>query len=87
MKLGTDSFTFASPSEVAGMRCGCSEERSLEVCVSEDVGGDSEKPPKVSSVSKCVNRTSRATVTAPRPGESTIRDFQVALKSSTVAKL
>ena len=31
MKLSTHSLTFTSPAEVAGMRCGCSEEQSSEV--------------------------------------------------------
>ena len=31
MKLWTHSFTLTSPAEVAGMRCGCSEEQSSEV--------------------------------------------------------
>ena len=31
MKLSTHSFTLTSPAEVAGMRCGCSEEQSSEV--------------------------------------------------------
>ena len=30
MKLSTHSFTLTSPAEVAGMRCGCSEEQSSE---------------------------------------------------------
>ena len=44
MKLSTHSFTFRSPAEVAGMRCGYSEERSSEVCAWEDVDGNIEKP-------------------------------------------
>ena len=53
MKLSTHDFTFTSPGEVAEMRCGCSEERSLEVCDSEDVDGDIEKTSKIMLVPKC----------------------------------
>ena len=44
MKLSTHSFTLTSPAEVAGMRSGCNEERSSEVCACEDVDDKIEKP-------------------------------------------
>ena len=44
MKLSTHSFTLTSPAEVAGMRSGCSEERSSELCAYEDNDGDIETP-------------------------------------------
>ena len=56
MKLSTHSFTLTSPAEVAGMRCGCSEERSPEVCDSEDVDGDIENLENHARVEVFLNR-------------------------------
>ena len=52
MKLSTHSFTLTNPAEVAGMRCGCSDEQSSEVCTCEDVDGN------IENLQKCCSYTS-----------------------------